>query len=169
MTPGLYSLADLQTAIATHPHHWRPLVFTNGCFDLLHVGHVRYLRAARELGRSLIVGLNSDASVQAIKPSTAGQPSRPIVPEEQRAEVLAALKSVDAVVLFSETTACTLVETLQPEVYVKGGDYSLEMLPEAAIVQRYGGTIHLIAIEIPSSTTSIVHRILSAVSPPPAL
>lgn len=159
MIPGVYSLDELKSAIAVHPDQWRPLVLTNGCFDLLHVGHVRYLNAARKLGRSLIVGLNSDRSIQIIKPDRT--PSRPIVPESQRAEVLSALKSVDGVVIFSEQTACQLVEALQPEIYAKGGDYNLNTLPEAAIVRRYGGKVHLIAIEIPSSTSAIVDRVRS--------
>ncbi len=157
---GLYTLRDLQQAIAASPETWRPLVVTNGCFDLLHAGHVRYLTAARALGGALVVGLNSDRSVQQIKPASAGKPVRPIVPEQGRAEVLAALRAVDAVVIFSETTATALVEALQPEVYAKGGDYQIETLPEAAAVAAYGGRVELIAIEVPSSTTAIVKRIL---------
>lgn len=158
--PGVYTLAELQQAIQSHPQTWRPLVMTNGCFDLLHAGHVRYLRAAKALGRSLVVGLNSDYSVRQIKPPQAGQPPRPIVPELQRAEVLAALAAVDAVVIFAEPTATQLLATLQPEIYVKGGDYQVETLPEAPTVRAYGGQIQLIQIEVPSSTTGIVQRIL---------
>lgn len=164
MVAGLYSLADLQDAIAQNPEQWRPLVFTNGCFDLLHAGHVRYLAAARQLGRSLVIGLNSDASVQTIKPQPSGLPPRPIVPELERAEVLAALKSVSAVVLFSEPTATGLIEALQPDIYAKGGDYQIETLPEAAAVHAYGGRIELVSIEVPSSTSKIVQRILSGSS-----
>ncbi len=160
MTVGVYSLEDLKAAIAADPDCWRPLVLTNGCFDLIHAGHVRYLMAAKQLGRALVVGLNSARSVKVIKPPAQGKPERPIVPEAQRAEVLAALKPVDGVVLFSERTACELVEALQPDIYAKGGDYTLDILPEAAIVQRYGGRIHLIQVEIPSSTSAIVERIL---------
>ena len=159
---GIYSLSALKQAIATDPQKWRPLVFTNGCFDLLHAGHVRYLQAAKLLGRSLIVGLNSDRSVQTIKPQADGAPARPIVPELQRAEVLAALKSVDGVVLFSEPTAAQLVEALQPEIYAKGGDYRIETLPEAAIVHAYGGHVKLIQVEVPSSTSAIIRRILNS-------
>lgn len=153
-------VADLQRAIAADPDRWRPLVFTNGCFDLLHAGHVRYLQAARRGGRALIVGLNSDRSVAQIKPPQPGQPPRPIIPQEQRAEVLAALKPVDGVVIFEETTANNLIAALQPDVYVKGGDYRPETLPEAPTVYGYGGKIHLIEIEVPSSTSAIVGRIL---------
>lgn len=159
---GCYTLDKLKQTIAADPQRWRPLVFTNGCFDLLHAGHVRYLQAARKLGKTLVVGLNSDRSVQTIKPQAAGSPSRPIVPEQQRAEVLAALRAVDGVVIFAETTASQLIAALQPDVYVKGGDYQLETLPEAAIVHAYGGRIELIQIEVPSSTSAIVNRILAA-------
>ncbi len=155
-----YTLQQLKQAIADHPNLWRPLVLTNGCFDLIHVGHIRYLQEAKTLGRALVVGLNSDRSVQTIKPPKPGQPPRPIIPERQRAEVLAALKPVDAVVIFTETTATELIEALQPEIYVKGGDYTVETLPEAPAVLAYGGEISLIKVEIPTSTTEIVSRIL---------
>lgn len=157
----VYTLAELQQAIAQNPHQWRPLVFTNGCFDLLHAGHVRYLQAAAKQGRSLVVGLNSDASVQRIKPVKPGQPPRPIVPAVQRAEVLAALKPVDGVVVFEELTAIALISALQPDIYVKGGDYTVETLPEAPTVQAYGGRIELVQVEVPSSTTAIIQRILA--------
>lgn len=157
----VYTLAELQQAIAQNPNQWRPLVFTNGCFDLIHAGHVRYLQAAAKRGRSLVVGLNSDASVRGIKPAKPGQPPRPIVPEAQRAEVLAALKPVDGVVLFGEQTAIALISALQPDIYVKGGDYTVETLPEAPAVQSYGGQIELIQVEVPSSTTAIIQRILA--------
>ncbi|MGF1514912.1 MAG: D-glycero-beta-D-manno-heptose 1-phosphate adenylyltransferase [Elainellaceae cyanobacterium] len=158
--PGLYTLSALQQAIAAQPQRWRPLVVTNGCFDLLHAGHVRYLTAARALGAALVVGLNSDRSVQQIKPAAVGRPPRPIVPEQGRAEVVAALRAVDAVVIFPETTAMALVKALRPDVYVKGGDYQIETLPEAAVVIEYGGRIELIEIEVPSSTSAIIERIL---------
>ena len=158
---GIYSLSQLQKAIALNPNQWRPLVFTNGCFDLIHVGHVRYLKQAKSLGKTLVVGLNSDFSVQKIKPQTSNSPPRPIVEEKQRAEVLASLKMVDAVVIFEETTAINIIKTLQPDIYVKGGDYTISTLPEAPTVMSYGGKIELVEIEIPSSTTNIINRILS--------
>ncbi|MGA7932016.1 MAG: adenylyltransferase/cytidyltransferase family protein [Kovacikia sp.] len=165
MISGLYTLEELREAIAAKPERWRPLVLTNGCFDLLHAGHVRYLQAAKGLGRALVVGLNSDQSVRTIKPQTPGLPPRPIVPDTQRAEVLAALKPVDGVVIFAETTACQLVEALLPDIYAKGGDYQIETLPEAIVVQAYGGRIELIKIEIPSSTSAIIKQILTVTSP----
>ncbi|OZH55640.1 glycerol-3-phosphate cytidylyltransferase [Hydrocoleum sp. CS-953] len=160
MISGLYNLTELEQLINSQPTLWRPLVFTNGCFDLVHPGHIRYLWAAKYLGRSLVVGLNSDESVQNIKPQQEGYPMRPIVPEVQRAEVLAALKPVDGVVIFNETTATNIIERLKPDIYVKGGDYSIETLPEAPKVKSYGGKISLVQIEIPTSTTAIINRIL---------
>lgn len=159
---GIYTADELQQLMAQESERWRPLVFTNGCFDILHIGHVRYLKIAKSLGSALVVGLNSDQSVNRIKPSQPGYPSRPLVPEIQRAEILATLKPVDGVVIFAETTANRLIEALQPEVYVKGGDYSLSTLPEAQIVQSYGGRIELVQVEFPTSTTQIINRILQA-------
>jgi D-glycero-beta-D-manno-heptose 1-phosphate adenylyltransferase len=158
---GIYSLEHLQGLIVANPEQWRPLVFTNGCFDLLHPGHVRYLQAAKALGKTLVVGLNSDRSIMAIKPAKPGQPQRPIVIESHRAEVLAALRAVDGVVIFDERTADNLIITLQPDIYVKGGDYSIDTLPEAHSVQAYGGKIQLIQVEIPTSTTAIIQKILN--------
>ncbi len=158
----LYTLSQLQQEINQNPQAWRPLVFTNGCFDLLHAGHVRYLASARGLGKALVVGLNSDQSVAGIKPPPPGQPPRPIIPEAQRAEVLAALAAVSAVVIFDESTATPLIQALQPDIYVKGGDYDIASLPEAPAVQAYGGRIQLVQVEVPSSTSGIINRILAA-------
>ncbi|AFY68941.1 rfaE bifunctional protein [Thalassoporum mexicanum PCC 7367] len=152
----VFKLETLTTAIARTPQTWRSIVFTNGCFDLIHAGHVRYLAAAKALGKTLIVGLNSDASVCQLK----GE-SRPIVPQAYRAEVLAALKPVDAVVIFNELTAIETIKALQPDIYVKGGDYEIATLPEAPTVQSYGGKIELIQVELPTSTSAIVNRIKS--------
>ena len=140
-------------------------VFTNGVFDLLHVGHVRYLQAARALGDCLIVGLNSDASARALKGAR-----HPIVPQAERAELLAALACVDYVIIYDEVTAEHLVETLRPEIYVKGGDYMAggrgqgaggeKVPPEARIVQSYGGRIEFIPWVEGKSTTNIIAEIL---------
>ena len=112
------------------------VVFTNGCFDILHLGHITYLEQARSLGKRLIVGLNSDASVKKLKGET-----RPIFSEMARARVLAALECVDAVVLFEENTADNLLKALQPTIYTKGGDYHPENLPEYSTVKEYGGEV----------------------------
>jgi len=133
----------------------KKIVFTNGCFDLLHAGHVRYLREASSLGDILVVGLNNDTSVRSFK-----APGRPIMPEGDRAEVVAALEMVDYVVLFEEPTAESLVSELRPDIYVKGGDYSLESLPESAIVQGYGGQVKLVTYHESRSTTAIIQKII---------
>ncbi|MBI3965084.1 MAG: D-glycero-beta-D-manno-heptose 1-phosphate adenylyltransferase [Chloroflexi bacterium] len=133
------------------------VVLTNGCFDLLHVGHVRYLESARALGDALLVGVNSDRSIRGLK--TGG---RPFVTENERAEVIAALAAVDAVVVFDELTASRLVDLLEPDLYCKGGDYTLESLPEAPHVLAYGGEIRFLPFESGHSTTRLVDRILAA-------
>ncbi|GAC1656398.1 MAG: adenylyltransferase/cytidyltransferase family protein [Ktedonobacteraceae bacterium] len=137
-------------------------VFTNGCFDLLHLGHVRYLQEARTLGDFLLLGLNNDASVCALK----GQ-GRPLVPEIERAEILAALTCIDYVTIFAESTASALVHVLQPAIYVKGGDYAnaqssepdTSRLPEAKVVQEYGGLVRLIPYLPHHSTTELIAAI----------
>lgn len=168
MTSRLYTLEQIHQAVTTAPDQWRPLVLTNGCFDLLHVGHVRYLEAAKCYGKSLVVGLNSDRSVRQLK-TTAFLP-RPLQPSAERAEILAALRSVDAVVIFDELTAQRLIESLQPEIYVKGGDYCLETLPETPYIQAYGGQIQFVPIEVATSTSKIIKQILqtrTALAMPP--
>lgn len=131
------------------------VVFTNGVFDILHSGHVRYLGQARELGDALVVAVNSDSSVRRLK----GE-KRPIVGEAERAELVAALRSVDYVTLFDTDTPVGLIEKVRPAIYVKGGDYSLADLPEAPVVAAYGGEVQLLPFVEGSSTTGIVQRIL---------
>jgi len=129
------------------------VVFTNGCFDILHAGHVRYLAAARALGDVLILGLNSDASVRRLKGEM-----RPVNTAEDRAEVVGALESVDYVVIFGEDTAENLIAKVRPAVYAKGGDYTRETLPEARIVESYGGEVAFIPLVAGKSTTGIIER-----------
>jgi rfaE bifunctional protein nucleotidyltransferase chain/domain len=130
------------------------VVFTNGCFDILHAGHVRYLREARAQGDCLVLGLNSDASVRGLK-----GPTRPINSELDRAEVAGALKAVDYVVIFGEQTAENLIAKVRPAIYVKGGDYTLDTLPEAKIVQSYGGRVHFVKMVEGRSTTNVIKKI----------
>jgi rfaE bifunctional protein nucleotidyltransferase chain/domain len=136
----------------------RAVVFTNGCFDLLHLGHVDYLQRARSLGDALIVGLNSDAIVRQLK-----GPGRPILPEADRAMVLAALRAVDVVVVFHEPTAEALVASIQPAIYVKGGDWGTvqRIPPEAAVVLAYGGRVEYVPYLSGRSTREIVAQIRS--------
>lgn len=132
------------------------LVVTNGCFDILHLGHVTYLEAARNLGDRLLVGVNSDASVRAIK-----GPQRPVNSEADRAAVLAALAAVDAVCVFTEPDARRLIETLRPEIYAKGGDYTIESInqQERELVERLGGRVSVIGGVPGRSTTAVLGRL----------
>ena len=134
----------------------KKLVATNGCFDLLHVGHVRYLRAARALGDALVVGLNGDRSVCELK-----GPGRPINNQRDRAEVLAALECVDLVTIFPEVRATRFIETAAPAVYAKGGDYTSESLnaEERAVLEKIGAKIHIIPFEKGYSTSALVERL----------
>ena len=131
----------------------RRVVFTNGCFDILHVGHVRYLKEAKALGDILILGLNSDSSVKSLKGS-----NRPINNESDRAEVLSALKAIDYVVIFDEKTAENIVGEIKPDIYAKGGDYSIDTLPEAKIVAEHGGKTVLLQLVDGKSSTNIINK-----------
>lgn len=130
------------------------VVFTNGCFDLLHPGHVRYLRAARALGDVLVVGVNSDASVRRLK-----GPERPLVDEGSRCEVLAALEMVDAVAIFGEDTPYELIRAVEPDVLVKGGDWKVDQIVGADVVRARGGRVRSLAFAPGYSTSALVERI----------
>ena len=140
----------------------RPLVFTNGVFDVLHAGHVDCLYAARRLGRALVVGLNTDASARGLHQGAGKGVGRPFHLQDQRGRVLAALRPVSAVVLFNETTPLRLIEALRPEVYVKGGDYAATTLEEAALVAHWGGRTVIVPRSHGLSTTGLVDRVLGA-------
>jgi D-glycero-beta-D-manno-heptose 1-phosphate adenylyltransferase len=133
------------------------IVFTNGCFDLMHVGHTRYLQAAKDLGDVLIVAVNSDASVRSLNKA----PDRPVVPDTQRAEVVAALGCVDYVVLFNEPDPQILIASLQPDVLVKGGDWPVERIVGRDTVEARGGVVRTIPLVPGVSTTSLINRIRS--------
>jgi rfaE bifunctional protein nucleotidyltransferase chain/domain len=144
--------AALGARLASLP---RPLVFTNGVFDVLHRGHVAYLQAARECGASLIVAVNSDASARGLGKG----PDRPLNRDVDRALVLAGLASVDAVLFFDEPTPCALLARVRPELYVKGGDYDMERLEETRLVRSWGGDARAIPFVNGYSTTALVNRI----------
>ena len=133
----------------------RQLVLTNGCFDLLHLGHVRYLQAARALGDALAVAINGDQSVRVLK----GE-GRPLNPEADRAEIVAALECVDHVVTFPETRATRLLETVRPSIYVKGGDYTPETLDaeEHAVLEKVGADVRILPFEKGQSTSALIER-----------
>ena len=147
-------LTSLAETVASLKASGKTIVFTNGCFDILHAGHVTYLAEARRLGDVLIIGLNSDASVRTLKGW-----SRPIVTQEERATVLAALNAVDYVIVFDEPTPYSLIEAIHPHVLVKGGDWSTESVVGRDIVERDGGRVVIIPYVPNRSTTNIIEKI----------
>jgi D-beta-D-heptose 7-phosphate kinase/D-beta-D-heptose 1-phosphate adenosyltransferase len=151
---AVVSLADATRLVADLRRAGKRVVFTNGVFDLLHPGHLRYLTAARAEGDALIVGVNSDRSVRANK-----GPARPVTPEAERAEILAALDTVDAVVVFDEETPAEIVQALQPDVLVKGADWPPDQIVGRETVEARGGRVVLVPVEQGHSTTSILERI----------
>ncbi len=145
----------LTSLLAERRRQQQRVVFTNGCFDLMHIGHIRYLQAARDLGDLLVVGVNSDNSVRALNKDT----DRPIVPDVQRAEVLAALACVDHVVIFPESDPGALIATLQPDILVKGGDWPVDRIVGRETVEARGGHVRTIPLVPGVSTTTLVERI----------
>ena len=149
-----YTIEQALSARAALQKNGQTLVFTNGHFDLLHVGHLDYLEKARALGDALFVGLNGDAGTTRLKGT-----GRPIIPALERARLLAALRVVDAVIIFDDDTADSLLRSLQPEIYVKGGDYAHKILPERPTVEAYGGKVVLIDYLPGHSTSALIMRI----------
>jgi rfaE bifunctional protein nucleotidyltransferase chain/domain len=149
--PKLYPRERLREQVQQWRAAGQQIVLTNGCFDLLHVGHIRYLSGAKALGGKLIVALNSDASVRAIKGA-----GRPIMPEDERAEILAALADVDAVVIFDEPDVRALIRELRPDVQAKGTDYTRESVPERDEVLAYGGRVEIVGDPKDHSTSGIL-------------
>jgi glycerol-3-phosphate cytidylyltransferase len=148
------SISELSGIVSAIRKSGKKVVFTNGCFDIIHVGHIRYLAQAKEYGDVLIVGLNSDESVKALKGT-----GHPIQAECERAEILAALESVDYIVIFHERVPDVLIKEIRPDIHVKGGDYKLEQIPESKLVQSLGGTT-VIADKIEGfSTSNIIKKI----------
>jgi len=148
-----------QSDLLTRLPQWREagsLVVTNGCFDILHVGHLRYLQACKALGQTLIVLVNSDQSVRNLK-----GPSRPIVCEADRAELLCGLSCVDYVTLFDEESPLTLLEKIRPDFYAKGDQYTEETLPEMPLLRKIGTQVRFVPMVLERSTTGIVERILN--------
>jgi D-glycero-beta-D-manno-heptose 1-phosphate adenylyltransferase len=150
------SQESLSSQIRSLQKDGKKVVFTNGCFDLLHVGHVRYLKAARELGDCLVVAINSDDSMRALKGS-----ERPIIPEEQRAEILAALSCVDYVIIFEELDPFRLISLLQPDVLVKGGDWAPEQIVGREEVEARGGKVLSLPLVEGIGTSAIISSILN--------
>jgi rfaE bifunctional protein nucleotidyltransferase chain/domain len=149
------SIQDLVEVVEKYRQQKKRLVFTNGCFDILHRGHTDYLAQAKKLGDILIVGVNSDESVRSIK----GE-KRPINSLEDRLAVLSALAAIDYLVVFNEELPIELIKLIRPNVHVKGGDYRAEDLPETATVKECGGEVQIISTVVGKSTTELIHRLL---------
>jgi rfaE bifunctional protein nucleotidyltransferase chain/domain len=147
---------ELRARAAAWKRAGERITLANGCFDLLHVGHVRYLQAAKELGGKLVVAVNSDSSVRTLKGEL-----RPIMPEHERAEILAALASVDAVVIFSEPDVRALIREIQPDIQAKGTDYTAESVPERDAVTSYGGRVAIVGDPKDHSATEIIRSHLT--------
>jgi rfaE bifunctional protein nucleotidyltransferase chain/domain len=152
--PKVLSRAELLEAAARQRAAQKTIVFANGAFDLLHVGHVRYLEAARREGGWLVVGVNGDASVRRAK-----GPARPILPEAERAEIVAALAAVDAVVVFDEDSPGALIAALEPDVHAKGTDYTASSVPEREVVAAYGGRTAIVGDPKDHATTDVIAKI----------
>jgi rfaE bifunctional protein nucleotidyltransferase chain/domain len=153
-----------RAALRRQVQRWRQagehITLANGCFDLLHVGHVRYLRAAKELGGRLVVAINSDDSVRSLK----GE-GRPLMPAEERAEILAALADVDAVVIFPESDVRALIGEIRPDVQAKGTDYTADTVPEADAVREYGGQVAIVGDPKDHSASEIIRTRLTPRTP----
>ncbi len=158
MISKILPLDQLLSALSAEREAGKQIVFTNGCFDLMHIGHTRYLQAAKELGDVLVVGVNGDASVRSLEKA----PDRPVVPEAQRAEVLAALGCVDYVTIFNESDPLRVITSVQPDVLVKGGDWAIERIVGRDIVEARGGVVKTIPFVPGFSTTGLLERIRSA-------
>ena len=146
---------DLRRVVEDLKAKGKRIVFTNGCFDLLHIGHIRYLEEAKSLGDILVVGVNSDRSVRGLK----GR-NRPILPEEERAEILSGLESVSYITIFDESTPLELISSLQPHVLVKGGDWTKESTVGKEVVERSGGKVVILPFIEGSSTSNLIETIL---------
>jgi D-beta-D-heptose 7-phosphate kinase/D-beta-D-heptose 1-phosphate adenosyltransferase len=151
----IYPKDELKAEVDRLKRRGKKVIFTNGCFDILHAGHTRYLREAKKLGDVLILALNSDNSVRSIK----GE-KRPIVPEAERAEVVASLASVDYVTVFEELTPLALIEFLQPDVIVKGGDWAEKDIVGAEAVCKWGGRVAIMPEIEGASTTNVIEKVL---------
>jgi glycerol-3-phosphate cytidylyltransferase len=148
-------LKKLKPIIHNLKKEGKKIVFTNGCFDILHIGHVIYLQEAKKLGDILIVGVNNDKSVELLKGK-----NHPINPEAERAQIIAALKSVDYSLIFNETNPQSLIKQIKPDIHVKGGDYSLEEIPESKIIEAIGGKTVILKEIKEKSTSNVIKKIL---------
>jgi len=151
----IYNLEEAIEKIKEYKSQSKKIVFTNGCFDIIHAGHVKYLNIAKSYGDILVVGLNSDDSIKRIKGG-----KRPIVPQEQRAYVLSQLKPVDMVVIFDEDTPYNLIKAIKPDILIKGADWKIENIVGADIVLSQGGSVNTVKFDYDTSTSKIIQKIV---------
>src|SRR3989338_7151087 len=150
----LKKINDLKVIVERERGKGRKIVFANGCFDILHVGHIRYLKEAKELGDLLIVAINSDSSAKRLKGD-----GRPVTPENERAEIVAAIEYVDYVIVFNEPNVSNLLLTLKPDIHAKGTDYTEDSVPEADTVRAYGGRVAITGDKKERSSTEIIKKV----------
>lgn len=160
MKDKIKELKALAELVLQHKNEGKKIVFTNGCYDILHIGHIQCFQESKKLGDLLIVAVNSDRSVGVLK-----GPSRPIVPEEERAELIAAMESVDYVTIFDQEDPLELISAIKPDILVKGGDWSLETIVGRELVESYGGTVMTLPMVTGISTSEIIEKIVSHTSP----
>jgi D-beta-D-heptose 7-phosphate kinase/D-beta-D-heptose 1-phosphate adenosyltransferase len=158
MSQKIRSLDELSAQLALHREKGKKVVFTNGCFDLVHVGHIRYLQQARRMGDLLVVAINTDDSVRRLK-----GPSRPVQPERDRAEILAGLECVDYIVSFEQDTPLALIERLKPDVLVKGADWPVEQIVGREVVEGSGGRVATVSYVEGVSTSALIERICKTI------
>lgn len=154
----LKNLDELSNIVKRGREKGRKIVFANGCFDILHVGHIRYLKEAKELGDLLIVAINSDSSAKRLKGD-----GRPVTPENERAEIIAAIEYVDYVTIFNEPNVCNLLLTLKPDIHAKGTDYTEDSVPEVKTVRAYGGRVAITGDKKERSSTEIIKKVKAEV------
>lgn len=150
----ILSLEEVVSRVAEERGRGSQIVLANGCFDLIHVGHVRYLAGAKELGDFLVVGINSDEQVRNLKGS-----GRPFITDSERSEIVASLRFVDAVTVFDEPTVERLIEAIRPDFHAKGTDYTTDTVPEREIVWKYGGQVAIVGDPKDHSSTDLIHRV----------
>ena len=154
MKDKIKNLGELVEIVGVLKKKGKKIVFTNGCFDLLHIGHVRCFQDSKKLGDVLIVAINSDRSVKSIK-----SPTRPIIPQDERAEIMSALKSVDYVIIFDQHDPLQIITSIRPDVLVKGGDWDLDTIVGRDVVVSYGGKVFVLPLVPGVSTTQIINKI----------
>jgi D-beta-D-heptose 7-phosphate kinase/D-beta-D-heptose 1-phosphate adenosyltransferase len=155
LSTKIVNIQELKNVVGMCRNREQKIVFTNGCFDLLHLGHIQYLQQAKELGDVLVLGLNSDSSVRKLK-----GPQRPLISEQQRAQILAALDCIDYITVFSELDPLNLIRAVEPDVLVKGGDYKPEEVVGREIVETSGGKVVIVPLIENLSTSAIVQNII---------